>query len=68
MTRVTGTRLNLLPFLPLADPQAVIKTAEAILTVAATQRINTGGLVTNREEPSQWELPASSLKRNCRSI
>jgi len=38
------------PLLPLADPQAVIKAAEANpLTVAATQRINTGGLVTNRE-------------------
>ena len=38
------------PLLPLADPQAVIKAAEAnSLTEAATQRINTGGLVTNRE-------------------
>jgi ABC-type lipoprotein release transport system permease subunit len=38
------------PLLPLADPQTVIKTAEANpLTLAATQRINTGGLVTNRE-------------------
>ncbi len=38
------------PLLPLADPQAVIKAAEANpLTLAATQRINTGGLVTNRE-------------------
>ncbi len=38
------------PLLPLADPQAVIKAAEANpLTEAATQRINTGGLVTNRE-------------------
>jgi len=38
------------PLLPLTDPQAVIKAAEANpLTVAATQRINTGGLVTNRE-------------------
>jgi ABC-type lipoprotein release transport system permease subunit len=38
------------PLLPLADPAAVIKAAEANpLTEAATQRINTGGLVTNRE-------------------
>jgi ABC-type lipoprotein release transport system permease subunit len=38
------------PLLPLADPQAVIKAAEANpLVLAATQRINTGGLVTNRE-------------------
>src|SRR5512142_3090887 len=38
------------PLLPLADPQAVIKAAQAnALTLAATQRINTGGLVTNRE-------------------
>jgi ABC-type lipoprotein release transport system permease subunit len=38
------------PLLPLADPQAVIKAAQANpLTEAATQRINTGGLVTNRE-------------------
>ncbi len=38
------------PLLPLADPQAVIKAAEADAnTLAATQRINTGGLVTNHE-------------------
>jgi ABC-type lipoprotein release transport system permease subunit len=38
------------PLLPLADPQAVIKAAEANpLMLAATQRINTGGLVTSRE-------------------
>jgi ABC-type lipoprotein release transport system permease subunit len=38
------------PLLPLADPQAVIKAAEANPQVlAATQRINTGGLITNRE-------------------
>ena len=38
------------PLLPLADPQAVIKAAEASpLTLAATQRIKTGGLVTSRE-------------------
>jgi ABC-type lipoprotein release transport system permease subunit len=38
------------PLLPLADPEAVVKAAEANpLTLAATQRINTGGLVTNRE-------------------
>src|SRR5512141_2274536 len=38
------------PLFPLADPQAVIKAAEASpLTVAATQRITTGGLVTSRE-------------------
>ena len=39
-----------MPLLPLADPQAVIKAAEANpLTLAATQRISTGGLVTSRE-------------------
>jgi ABC-type lipoprotein release transport system permease subunit len=38
------------PLLPLADPQAVIKAAEANpSTLGATQRINTSGLVTNHE-------------------
>jgi ABC-type lipoprotein release transport system permease subunit len=38
------------PLFPLADPQAVIKAAEANpFTLAATQRISTGGLVTSRE-------------------
>jgi ABC-type lipoprotein release transport system permease subunit len=38
------------PLLPLTDAQAVVSAAEADPTVlAATQRINTGGLVTNRE-------------------
>lgn len=38
------------PLLPLADPQVVVKAAEANpLTLAATQRITTGGLVTSRE-------------------
>ncbi|MGB8213039.1 MAG: FtsX-like permease family protein [Anaerolineales bacterium] len=38
------------PLLPLADPQAVINAAQANPQVlAATQRINTGGLITNRE-------------------
>ncbi len=38
------------PLLPLPDPQAVVKAAEANpLTLAATQRIKTGGLVTSRE-------------------
>jgi ABC-type lipoprotein release transport system permease subunit len=38
------------PLFPLADHQAVIKAAEANpLTLAATQRIKTGGLVTSRE-------------------
>ena len=41
---------NSTPLLPLADPQAVIKAAESNpLTLAATQRITTGGLVTSRE-------------------
>jgi ABC-type lipoprotein release transport system permease subunit len=41
---------NSTPLLPLADPQAVIKAAQANpLVLVATQRINTGGLVTNRE-------------------
>jgi ABC-type lipoprotein release transport system permease subunit len=38
------------PLLPLTDAQSVISAAEANpLVAAATQRINTGGLVTNRE-------------------
>ncbi|CAG1016932.1 Lipoprotein-releasing system transmembrane protein LolE [Anaerolineales bacterium] len=38
------------PLFPLTDPQAVIQSAEANpLTLAATQRIKTGGLVTSRE-------------------
>jgi ABC-type lipoprotein release transport system permease subunit len=38
------------PLLPLADPQAVVQAAESNpLTIAATQRITTGGLVTSRE-------------------
>ena len=41
---------NSTPLLPLADPQAVIKAAQANpLVLGATQRINTGGLVTNHE-------------------
>jgi ABC-type lipoprotein release transport system permease subunit len=41
---------NSTPLLLLADPQAVIKAAEANpLVLGATQRINTGGLVTNHE-------------------
>ena len=41
---------NSTPLLPLTDPQAVIKAAQANpLTLGATQRINTGGLVTNHE-------------------
>ena len=41
---------NSTPLLPLADPQAVVKAAEANpLVLAATERINTGGLVTSRE-------------------
>jgi ABC-type lipoprotein release transport system permease subunit len=37
------------PLLPLADPQAVVKAESNALVEAATQRINTGGLVTSRE-------------------
>ena len=38
------------PLLPLADPQSVIKAAQANPnTLGATQRINTGGLLTNHE-------------------
>jgi ABC-type lipoprotein release transport system permease subunit len=41
---------NSTPLLPLVDPQAAIKAAEANpLTLGAVQRINTGGLVTNHE-------------------
>jgi ABC-type lipoprotein release transport system permease subunit len=44
------SQANSTPLLPLADPQAVIKAAEANPQVlGATQRINTGGLVTNHE-------------------
>jgi len=64
-------QVNSTPLLPLADPQAVINAAEANpLTLAATQRINTGGLVTNYEgafavgitgiEPER-ELPANII-------
>ncbi len=43
-------QVNSTPLLALADPQAVVKAAEANpATLAATLRINTGGLVTNRE-------------------
>jgi len=39
-----------IPLLPLSDPQAIIKVAQANhLVLGATQRINTGGLVTNHE-------------------
>ena len=42
--------VNSNPLFPLTDPQAVIQAAEANpLTLAATQRIRTGGLVTSRE-------------------
>jgi putative ABC transport system permease protein len=62
------------PLLPLADPQAVIQAAKANpLTVAATTRINTGGLVTNREgafsvgitgiQPEE-ELPVNLIGQN----
>ncbi len=41
---------NSTPLLPLADPQAVIKAAQAHpSTLGVTQRISTGGLVTNHE-------------------
>ena len=48
----TGYRAeaNSTPLLPLADPQAVIKAAQADpSTLGVTQRISTGGLVTNHE-------------------
>ena len=62
------------PLLPLADPLAVIKVAEAdSRTLAATQRINTGGLVINSEgafavgitglEPEK-ELPVNIIGQN----
>ena len=44
------SQANSTPLLPLADAQAVVSAAEANpLVIAATQRINTGGLVTSRE-------------------
>ena len=57
------------PLLPLADPQAVVKAAEANpLTIAATQRITTGGLVTSREGAFAVKIvgvePEKELKAN----
>ena len=44
------SQVNSTPLLPLTDAQAVVSAAEANpLVLAATQRINTGGLVTSRE-------------------
>lgn len=44
------SQANSTPLLPLADAQAVVSAAEANpMVIAATQRINTGGLVTSRE-------------------
>ena len=44
------SQANSTPLLPLADAQAIVNAAEADpMVVAATQRINTGGLVTSRE-------------------
>jgi len=43
-------QVNSTPLLPLADARAVVSAAESSpMVVAATQRINTGGLVTSRE-------------------
>jgi putative ABC transport system permease protein len=42
--------VNSTPLLPLADAQAVVNSAEADpMVLAATERINTGGLITSRE-------------------
>lgn len=44
------TEASSTPLLPLADPQAVVKAAQANpSTLGVTQRISTGGLVTNHE-------------------
>src|SRR5829696_2383811 len=44
------SQANSTPLLPLADAQAVVAAAEANpMVLAATQRLNTGGLVTSRE-------------------
>jgi putative ABC transport system permease protein len=44
------SQASVMPLLPLADPQAVIKAAESSeYTLGATERINTGGLITNQE-------------------
>ena len=44
------SQANSTPLLPLADAQTIVNAAEADpMVVAATQRINTGGLVTSRE-------------------
>lgn len=52
------------PLFPLADPQAVVDAAEANpLTLAATQRISTGGLVTSRRARSRWASLALNLKK-----
>ena len=43
-------QVNSTPLLPLTDAQAVVSAAEANpMVLAATQRLNTGGLVTSRE-------------------
>ncbi len=57
------------PLLPLSDPQAVIKAAKANpMTLAATQRITTGGLVTSREGAFAVEItgvePENEFKVN----
>lgn len=45
-----GAEVNQLPLLPLANDQALVQAAEAQTTVmAATRRINTGGMATTRE-------------------
>lgn len=65
---------NSTPLLPLTDPLAVVKTAEMNpLTLAATRRIQTGGLVTSREgafavgitgvEPEK-EMPVNIIGQN----
>ncbi|MBK8417414.1 FtsX-like permease family protein [Candidatus Villigracilis saccharophilus] len=65
---------NSTPLLPLTDPLAVVKAAEMNpLTLAATRRIHTGGLVTSREgafavgitgvEPEK-EMPVNIIGQN----
>ena len=65
---------NSTPLLPLTDPLAVVKAAEMNpLTLAATRRIQTGGLVTSREgafavgitgvEPEK-EMPVNIIGQN----
>lgn len=56
------------PLLPLANDQAAVDAAlEIPNVVAASRRINTGGLATTREEHFLSASPGSNPKPSCRS-